>query len=240
MIPRRVEHGSPEYDALVALRREVLRTPLGLDFTPEELAGERDQIHLGLFEGGTPVACAVVIPDAGKVRQVAVRPDRQGRGLGAAIMREAEGASARRRGEAGRPPRPRGGGPLLRASRLRGRGRSVRGGRPPSPEDGQEPREPGRGTDAPVCAARTRLKTSGTVNRALPPCGPHRRGRLCHTLGSRPPARALRGGATDPSGTAGRGRSRSRGPPSRGSGPPWPRAACRPRRSAGSPSSCGR
>jgi predicted GNAT family N-acyltransferase len=64
-----------------------------MDFTPEELAAESREIHLGLREAEAFVACAVLRPlEAGvwKVRQVAVAPNRQGQGLGREIMAFAE------------------------------------------------------------------------------------------------------------------------------------------------------
>ena len=94
---RPVAHGSKEYEATVELRREVLRRPLGLDFTPEGLAAERDDTHLALFEGETVVACLVLTPENPttlKMRQVAVRPGRQGQGLGRRLVDAAEPLSS--------------------------------------------------------------------------------------------------------------------------------------------------
>ncbi|HJV48442.1 MAG TPA: GNAT family N-acetyltransferase [Holophagaceae bacterium] len=97
---RWIAFGSPEYQEVVALRRRVLRIPLGLDFTPEQLAGEGKDLHLAAFEGGALVGC-LMLSDHGEgvvqMRQVCVEPDRQGTGLGAALVRESE-AEARRRG----------------------------------------------------------------------------------------------------------------------------------------------
>lgn len=90
---RVVAHGSPEYDQTVELRRTVLRRPLGLDFTPEGLASEMDDLHLALFEDDSVVACLVLVAlEDGrlKMRQVAVREDRQGTGLGRQLVRAAE------------------------------------------------------------------------------------------------------------------------------------------------------
>ncbi|RYG71739.1 GNAT family N-acetyltransferase [bacterium] len=91
-VARLVAHGSPEYDALVDLRRRVLRLPIGLDFSPEELAAERDQLHIGVFADGVVAACATLVPGegTGKVRQVAVEPHHQGHGLGTFVMEWAE------------------------------------------------------------------------------------------------------------------------------------------------------
>lgn len=98
-VARLVAHGSPEYDALVDLRRRVLRLPIALDFSPEELAAEAEQIHIGVFADGVVVACATLLSDgtAGKVRQVAVEPHHQGHGLGTFVMEWAE-TEARGRG----------------------------------------------------------------------------------------------------------------------------------------------
>ncbi len=41
-----VAHGSPEYWATVDLRDSILRMPLGLLFSAEELEAEKDYHHL--------------------------------------------------------------------------------------------------------------------------------------------------------------------------------------------------
>ena len=98
---RWIAHGSPAYDALVELRRAVLRRPLGLDFTREQLAAESRQLHLGAWEGEAPVGCLALLVDgaAARMRQVAVAPEAQGRGIGRRLVLEAED-EARRRGAA--------------------------------------------------------------------------------------------------------------------------------------------
>ncbi len=90
---RPVAHGSPEYEATVELRREVLRRPLGLDFTEEQLAAEAGDTHLALFDGEEVVGCLILTSkDATtvKMRQVAVRPGRQGKGVGRRLVALAE------------------------------------------------------------------------------------------------------------------------------------------------------
>lgn len=86
-------HGSAKYQQTVQLRLEVLRAPLGLDFTDEELAAEADQIHFAAFRDGVVVACLVFVVQPGgvyKMRQVAVRPELQGSGIGRALVDAAE------------------------------------------------------------------------------------------------------------------------------------------------------
>lgn len=88
-----VPHGSERYRRTVALRDAILRKPLGLSFSEEELAAEADSIHLALFEGDELLGCLILKPLSGtacKMRQVAVRPDRQGQGLGRLLVKASE------------------------------------------------------------------------------------------------------------------------------------------------------
>jgi predicted GNAT family N-acyltransferase len=97
---RWIPHLSPAYALCVALRRDILRKPLGLEFSEAQLAAEAGDLHLAAFEGEELVACLLLTDRGGgrvQMRQVAVREDRQGRGLGAALVAESE-AEARRRG----------------------------------------------------------------------------------------------------------------------------------------------
>ncbi len=90
---RRVPHAGPNYEAAIILRRAVLRTPLGLDFTAEQLAAEHSDTHFAAFDGDTLVGAVVMTPyDAStvKLRQMAVSPDVQGQGVGAALLRAFE------------------------------------------------------------------------------------------------------------------------------------------------------
>lgn len=97
---RWIPHLSPAYALCVALRRAVLRQPLGLDFTELDLAAEGDTFHLACFEGDRLLGTLMLTPRGETVvqmRQVAVAEGRQGQGLGTLLVRESE-AEARRRG----------------------------------------------------------------------------------------------------------------------------------------------
>lgn len=93
------EFGTPEYDTAVRLRYEVLRRPLGLEYTPEQLAAEYSDIHLGAFDAnGAITGCLILTPLAGhtiKMRQVAVDPAWQGRGVGTELVAASEQLSKR-------------------------------------------------------------------------------------------------------------------------------------------------
>ncbi len=91
---REIVYGSDEYGHQCLLREQVLRAPLNLSLRDEDLSGEQDQIHFGLFQpGGGLLACVVVDqihPTEAKLRQIAVAPDHQRAGLGRKLMEEVE------------------------------------------------------------------------------------------------------------------------------------------------------
>lgn len=88
------DHGSADYWKAVELRRAVLRFPLGLDFTDEELEAEAGQLTLLAFDSeGVLSGCLVLVALAGgtvQMRQVATHPDCQGRGVGREMVSESE------------------------------------------------------------------------------------------------------------------------------------------------------
>lgn len=90
---KKVEFGSDSYLAAVELRRRVLRFPLGLDFTPEQLASDSGCHHFAALLNGEVVGTLIVNvedPDIARIRQVAVDPELQGSGVGAKLMLFAE------------------------------------------------------------------------------------------------------------------------------------------------------
>ncbi len=97
---RVIGYGSVAYAAELALRKAVLRDPLGLEFTREELLSDARSIHLGCFQDDRLVGCLVLTPAEGgemRMRQVAVAPECQRRGIGTALVAAAE-ALARQEG----------------------------------------------------------------------------------------------------------------------------------------------
>ena len=89
-----IEFATPEYDEAVRLRYEVLRRPLGLDFTPEQLAAEYEDVHLVTFDARSQIIaylCLTPLDDARvKMRQVAVAPAWQGKGVGKQLVAASE------------------------------------------------------------------------------------------------------------------------------------------------------
>lgn len=94
MVFREIAYGTDEYVLECSLRDEVLRKPLGLSIRHEDLNLEGKQFHFGLFENtGELIGCVVAVPGqsgAAKIRQMAVRPSRQGQGHGRELMTAVE------------------------------------------------------------------------------------------------------------------------------------------------------
>lgn len=90
----RIVHNSPSYFPSVLLRYNVLRKPLGMVFTSEQLAGEHSEIHLlGTSLDNEPVCCLLLRPiDAAivQMRQVAVAESVQNQGVGRALVEYCE------------------------------------------------------------------------------------------------------------------------------------------------------
>ena len=93
LLIRVISHGSADYAAAVNLRRAVLRTPLGLDFTSAQLAAEAGDIHLAAFDGDELIGTMLLTAyddTTLKLRQMAVDEAVQGQGVGAALLKAAE------------------------------------------------------------------------------------------------------------------------------------------------------
>jgi predicted GNAT family N-acyltransferase len=88
-----ITYGSSEYQQCLALRDQVLRKPLGLEFTSAELAKDISDIHLGLQFEKQVIACLVLTRISNqivKMRQVAVAAKFQNKSLGKFLILETE------------------------------------------------------------------------------------------------------------------------------------------------------
>ena len=77
---------------MVQLRTDILRKPLGLNFSPEELDLEKNYILIGAFEEEKMLGCCMLIkkdPEM-RLRQMAVLNKIQGKGVGRALAQFAE------------------------------------------------------------------------------------------------------------------------------------------------------
>ncbi len=93
MALKQVDHGSKEYQQMVKLRDEILRQPLGLSLTVDELNKEKDDILIGAFDDEKILACCILTKADNKslrLRQMAVQNNQQGKGIGASMLNFAE------------------------------------------------------------------------------------------------------------------------------------------------------
>ncbi len=90
---RWIDHLSPAYALSVALRRDILRKPLGLEFSESQLASESTSFHLTAWEEDVLLGTLLLTPLEGgsiQMRQVAVDDRKQGLGIGRLMVAESE------------------------------------------------------------------------------------------------------------------------------------------------------
>ena len=85
---------------MVELRYQVLRKPLGLGFTKEDLDAEKNDILIGCFEYDKLEGCCILTqtdPKTVRLRQMVVTAGLQGKGIGRVLMSFAENIARDRR-----------------------------------------------------------------------------------------------------------------------------------------------
>ena len=100
MALKMIQYGSKEYEQMVALRYQMLRKPLGLVFTDNELEKEKDNILLGCFDEDVLEGCCMLVETNAtevRLRQMAVLYGLQGKGVGRVLMLFAENVARDRR-----------------------------------------------------------------------------------------------------------------------------------------------
>lgn len=87
-----IEHGADDYLAAIRLRDDLLRNPMGLLTTSEEIAAERVLTHVAGFCGAELCATCVLVRDghAMRMKRVAVAESAHGHGIGTAMLRFCE------------------------------------------------------------------------------------------------------------------------------------------------------
>lgn len=89
-----VQFGTPEYDELVRLRTDVLRKPLNMEFTIEQLSNEYNDFHFGFYDKDLKLIGCLIFNDLGdnllKMRQVAIDFKHQNKGLGKKMVEQSE------------------------------------------------------------------------------------------------------------------------------------------------------
>src|SRR6476659_7077992 len=95
-----IDHGSKEYKQMVELRYMMLRKPLFLTFSEEELNEDQMYIHIGCFDDDKLEGCCMLVPkdnNTVQLRQMAVIFGLQGKGIGRVLMQFAENIARDRR-----------------------------------------------------------------------------------------------------------------------------------------------
>jgi predicted GNAT family N-acyltransferase len=93
MALKQIDHGTKEYQQMLHLRKEILRRPLGLDITPEDVEKDKNDILIGAFEEDKMLGCcqlSKIDHETLRLRQMAVPKEMQGKGIGRVIMQYAE------------------------------------------------------------------------------------------------------------------------------------------------------
>lgn len=88
---RQIEYASEEYDEMVSLRSRILRIPLGLTFSEQDLDKDKHDFLFGSFSPDSKqlVACCILTPlneDIIQLRQMAVDSSCQSAGLGSELL----------------------------------------------------------------------------------------------------------------------------------------------------------
>lgn len=93
---KEIAFGSSDYEKVWQLREEVLRKPLGQSLKNDDLSWDEHDHILAAFEGDEAIGCVILHPKENgimKLRQMAVHPSQQGRGVGTLIVKAAEKAA---------------------------------------------------------------------------------------------------------------------------------------------------
>ncbi len=81
--------GEPGWVEALVLRRAVLRTPLGLDYSPADIVAESGDTLFAAYEGQRLVGVVMLRPDGAdsvKLRQMAVSEDSRGQRIGEQLV----------------------------------------------------------------------------------------------------------------------------------------------------------
>ena len=89
-----IKFATPEYDELVQLRTKILRKPLGLEFTIDQLSNEYNDFHFGIYNQELKLLGGMIFNNIGnntlKMRQVAVDDVCQNKGIGKFMVKQSE------------------------------------------------------------------------------------------------------------------------------------------------------
>jgi predicted N-acetyltransferase YhbS len=94
MIIKKIPFASKTYEEMKRFREDILRLPLGLKLSVDDLIDEDTQIHIAAIEDGGSIVGTILLKPVSqnrvKLRQMAVLPSLQQRGIGRKLVSTAE------------------------------------------------------------------------------------------------------------------------------------------------------
>ncbi len=88
-----IKYQSPEYQELCELRNEVLRRPINLLLTEDDIQKEHNDLFIAAFDNLKIIGCCILTKindNLVKLRQMAIKTDYQHKGIGGKILKFAE------------------------------------------------------------------------------------------------------------------------------------------------------
>lgn len=97
MLELRIIDNDVDYLDAIFLREEILRKPLGLRYSQEEIISEKSHINFGAYKEGQLLATATLVPkeNSCKMQRVAVREGFQDQGIGGQLIKFIENEAIR-------------------------------------------------------------------------------------------------------------------------------------------------
>jgi predicted GNAT family N-acyltransferase len=93
MHTRIIEHNSDDYNQMIQLRLSQLLEPIGMPASYIKKENEKTDILIGTFDDDEIIGCCILTPiddEVIQLRQMAVRSNYRGKGVGGAIIEFAE------------------------------------------------------------------------------------------------------------------------------------------------------
>jgi len=93
MAVKLIDYGTRDYKLMISLQYQLLRKPLGLSFTDDELEEEKNDILIGCFDDDKLEGCCLLKETSSemlRLRQMAVVSGLQGKGIGKILLQFAE------------------------------------------------------------------------------------------------------------------------------------------------------
>ena len=88
------QHGGEDYNKILKIREEIMRKPIGLTLSAQDVADDPVSAHVWLKVDGKITGTAKLVPldeKTFKLRMMAVLPRAQGTGVGRLVLRFCEG-----------------------------------------------------------------------------------------------------------------------------------------------------